>query len=201
MLPAILDHLSAVEGAISTRLGIATGSYSEGSAWRLRVINEETAAALQRLRAEASEGERTAPARTLPGLAKAIISQLALDGRTPYAASGWSHHAWLRASWPESFRGAGNGIPVPEYPVAGGGQRGPVPGERALDDAGVLGRPGGGACPETAGLDAGAEVWPESRACIRRAPAASAPVVRPAEQLVGHALDGPGDHRSPRPCG
>jgi hypothetical protein len=77
MLLAVLDHLSAVEGAIGTDLRIATERYSEGSAWRLRVISEKTAAALQRLRAEApSEGERTAPAGTLPGLAKAIISQL-----------------------------------------------------------------------------------------------------------------------------
>jgi DNA-binding Lrp family transcriptional regulator len=82
----VLDHLSAVEGVISTSLRIATRLYSEGSAWRLRVINETTAAALERLRSEAPpEGDRPAPMGSMPSLAKAISSQLATDGRTSYA--------------------------------------------------------------------------------------------------------------------
>lgn len=82
----VLDHLSAVEGVISTNLRIATRLYSEGSAWRLRVVNEKTEAALERLRAKApSEGDRPPSIGSMPGLAKAIISQLATDGRTSYA--------------------------------------------------------------------------------------------------------------------
>ena len=82
----VLDHLSAVDGVISTRLRIATRLYREGSAWRLHVLNENTAAALERHRSEApSEGERPAPAGSMPGVAKAIIAELAADGRTSYA--------------------------------------------------------------------------------------------------------------------
>ncbi len=82
----VLDYLSKVDGVISTKLRIATRLYSEGSAWRLRVIDEKTAAALERLRSEApSEGERPALMGSMPDVAKAIISQLATDGRTSYA--------------------------------------------------------------------------------------------------------------------
>jgi DNA-binding Lrp family transcriptional regulator len=81
----VLDHLSAVDGVISTNLRIATRLYSEGSAWRMRVIDENAAAALERLRSEASDGERPALTGSMPVVAKAIISQLAADGRTSYA--------------------------------------------------------------------------------------------------------------------
>lgn len=82
----VLEHLSVVEGVISTRLRIATRLYSEGSAWRLRVLSEATVAALERLRSEAlSESERPGPMGSMPGQAKAIISQLAMDGRMSYA--------------------------------------------------------------------------------------------------------------------
>jgi DNA-binding Lrp family transcriptional regulator len=82
----VLGHLSKVDGVTSTKLRIATRLYSEGSAWRLQVINEKTAAALERLRSEAPpEGERPALTGSMPDVAKAIISQLATDGRTSYA--------------------------------------------------------------------------------------------------------------------
>lgn len=82
----VLEHLSMVEGVISTRLRIATRLYSEGSDWRLQVLSEPTVVALERLRSEAlSEGERPDPMESMPGETKAIISQLAMDGRMSYA--------------------------------------------------------------------------------------------------------------------
>jgi DNA-binding Lrp family transcriptional regulator len=82
----VVEHLSSVEGVLSTRVRIATRLYSEGSAWRLQVLPEATAAALERLRSEApSKGEQPEPMGSMSGQAKAIISQLAMDGRTSYA--------------------------------------------------------------------------------------------------------------------
>jgi DNA-binding Lrp family transcriptional regulator len=81
-----LEHLSAVEGVVSTRVRIATRLYHEGSAWRLRVLPQATAAALEQLRGEQpAEGERPDPIESMPGQAKAIMTQLAIDGRTSYA--------------------------------------------------------------------------------------------------------------------
>jgi DNA-binding Lrp family transcriptional regulator len=82
----VLEHLSAVEGVVTTRVRIATRLYHEGSAWRLRVLPQATATALVQLRGERpAEGERPDPIESMPGQAKAIMTQLAIDGRTSYA--------------------------------------------------------------------------------------------------------------------
>jgi DNA-binding Lrp family transcriptional regulator len=82
----VLEHLSAVEGVVSTHVRIATRLYHEGSAWRLRVLPKATEAAIERLRGESpSEGEPPDPMESMPGQAKAIMTQLAIDGRTSYA--------------------------------------------------------------------------------------------------------------------
>src|ERR1700722_4931302 len=58
----VLEHLSAVEGVVSTRVRIATRLYHEGSAWRLRVLPGATATAIEQLRLEPSaEGEPPDP--------------------------------------------------------------------------------------------------------------------------------------------
>jgi DNA-binding Lrp family transcriptional regulator len=82
----VLEHLSAVEGVVSTRVRIATRLYHEGSAWRLEVLPRATAAALDRLRGERpAMSESPNPIDSMPGQAKAIMTQLAIDGRTSYA--------------------------------------------------------------------------------------------------------------------
>jgi DNA-binding Lrp family transcriptional regulator len=83
----VLEHLSEVEGVLSTRLRLATRLYSEGGSWRLRVLPKATEAAFERLRSEAiAPGERPDPAGSIPGqMMHAIITQLAIDGRTSYA--------------------------------------------------------------------------------------------------------------------
>jgi DNA-binding Lrp family transcriptional regulator len=82
----VLEHLSAVEGVVSTRVRIATRLYHEGSAWRLEVLPPSTVTELARLRGEApAEGESPNPIESTPSMAKAIMTQLAIDGRTSYA--------------------------------------------------------------------------------------------------------------------
>jgi DNA-binding Lrp family transcriptional regulator len=86
----VLEHLSAVEGVVSTRVRIATRLYHEGSAWRLEVLPATTVTALARLRGEApgegaGEAESASPIDSMPGQAKAIMTQLAIDGRASYA--------------------------------------------------------------------------------------------------------------------
>jgi DNA-binding Lrp family transcriptional regulator len=82
----ILEHLSEVEGVLSTRLRLATRLYSEGGSWRLRVLPKATAVAFERLRSEAiAPGERSDSPGSMPFQMKAIITQLAIDGRTSYA--------------------------------------------------------------------------------------------------------------------
>jgi DNA-binding Lrp family transcriptional regulator len=82
----VLEHLSAVEGLVSTQVRIATRLYHEGSAWRLRVLPQATAAAIQGLRSDSpAEGELPDPVGSMPDQAKAIMTQLAIDGRTSYA--------------------------------------------------------------------------------------------------------------------
>jgi DNA-binding Lrp family transcriptional regulator len=82
----VLEHLSAVEGVVSTHVRIATRLYHEGSAWRLRVLPQATEAALELLRSEpAADGEPPDPLESMPVQAKAITTQLAIDGRTSYA--------------------------------------------------------------------------------------------------------------------
>lgn len=82
----ILEHLSEVEGVLSTRLRLATRLYSEGGSWRLRVLPKATEAAFERLRSEAiAPGDRYDSSGSMPFQMKAIITQLAIDGRTSYA--------------------------------------------------------------------------------------------------------------------
>jgi DNA-binding Lrp family transcriptional regulator len=82
----VLEHLGVVEGVVRTRVRIATRLYSEGSAWRLRVLPKATAAALQSPgREPLTDGEAPDPLASMPDQAKAIMTQLAIDGRTSYA--------------------------------------------------------------------------------------------------------------------
>jgi DNA-binding Lrp family transcriptional regulator len=81
----VLEHLSAVEGVVGTRVRIATRLYHEGSAWRLGVLPAATAAALEPPGASPSESAAPDPLASMPDQAKAIMTQLAIDGRTSYA--------------------------------------------------------------------------------------------------------------------
>jgi DNA-binding Lrp family transcriptional regulator len=81
----LLEHLAHVDGVLRTRVRIVTRLYSEGAAWRLRVLPETAVARLTEIRGE--EVDRTAPPEdeVMSDTSKAILTHLVLDGRASYA--------------------------------------------------------------------------------------------------------------------
>ena len=75
------EHLSAVEGVVSTRVRIATRLYHEGSAWRLEVLPPSTVTELARLRGEtAADGESPNPIESTPsGIARRSPREVATN--------------------------------------------------------------------------------------------------------------------------
>jgi DNA-binding Lrp family transcriptional regulator len=81
----LLQHLDQVEHVLSSRARIATRIYSEGSAWRLRVLNDDAVAVLDRIRRQQlAEDDNNQPV-PLTDPVKTMLTQLAIDGRTSFA--------------------------------------------------------------------------------------------------------------------
>jgi DNA-binding Lrp family transcriptional regulator len=78
----LLFHLDQVDHLLSTRTRIATRLYGEGSMWRLRVLDAESVAQLERVRQQqiVAESERE-PLPVLSDAAKVMLTHLAGDGR------------------------------------------------------------------------------------------------------------------------
>jgi DNA-binding Lrp family transcriptional regulator len=82
----LLYHLDQVEHVLSTRTRMATRLYSEGSMWRLRVLDTDSVGRLEQARRlQLASDADTEPMHVLSGPAKVMLTHLAEDGRMSLA--------------------------------------------------------------------------------------------------------------------
>jgi DNA-binding Lrp family transcriptional regulator len=80
----LLDHLGGMESVLSTRARIATKIYTEGSAWRLMDLPDDTLRALERLRSK-PEPDRPDEAMIMTPDVQRVAGLLTVNGRASYA--------------------------------------------------------------------------------------------------------------------
>ena len=80
----LLQHLARVEHLHSSRARIATRIYAEGSAWRLRLLDESSCRKLTRIHRQQMEHDTPQPAEKLPAAVTKMMTPLALDGRASF---------------------------------------------------------------------------------------------------------------------
>jgi DNA-binding Lrp family transcriptional regulator len=81
----LLQHLDQVEHVLSSKARIATRIYGEGSAWRLRVLDADSVAKLERVRKEQLADDDHAQLGQLSDPVKTMLTDLAVDGRASFA--------------------------------------------------------------------------------------------------------------------
>jgi DNA-binding Lrp family transcriptional regulator len=80
----LLQHLDQVENVRSSRARIATRLYSEGSVWRLRMLDDDSVHKLEKIRKQQmSDDDNIAPPQMTDPV-KTMITHLGVDGRTPF---------------------------------------------------------------------------------------------------------------------
>ncbi|MCU1658233.1 MAG: DNA-binding transcriptional regulator, Lrp family [Pseudonocardiales bacterium] len=84
----LLEHLDQVEHVLSSRARIATRLYGEGSAWRVRELAPPAVAALEKVRVQQLADVGADGPLQMSDSVKAMLTQLALDGRSSYAELG-----------------------------------------------------------------------------------------------------------------
>nr|WP_240189382.1 Lrp/AsnC ligand binding domain-containing protein [Nakamurella flavida] len=80
----LLRHLGQVDGIVSSRARFGTRVYTEGSAWRIRELDPAQVARLERVRHEQLAADRQPAALAPTDAVKAVLTELALDGRASY---------------------------------------------------------------------------------------------------------------------
>lgn len=79
----LLEHLSQIEGVLSSKARIATRVYTEGSAWRVGDLTGPALGSLERLRKQQTGGDSMELVPNSESV-KAMLVHLALDGRASY---------------------------------------------------------------------------------------------------------------------
>ncbi|GGL99705.1 Lrp/AsnC family transcriptional regulator [Nakamurella endophytica] len=80
----LLQHLSCVENVQSSRARIATRIYSEGSAWRLRVLEDPAVRRLEQIRRQQMSEDVAIPPEQPSEQVKSMLTHLALNGRASF---------------------------------------------------------------------------------------------------------------------